>query len=148
LQEYLDLTAGDDDLNNHFSLKKKRAIKEIENLKKKPGVHISLVNALKSVELKKEITDTLVREQALLVKMNKIIPVHQDDETTDMEITEINKNLYQQSELNVYIICSKVNNFNLMKLIWEWNEVLFKKLTVFIVGNSKKKDENAYKFQY
>ena len=80
--------------------------------------------------------------------MNKIIPVHQDDETTDMEITEINKNLYQQSELNVYIICSKVNNFNLMKLIWEWNEVLFKKLTVFIVGNSKKKDENAYKFQY
>ena len=110
--------------------------------------HTSYLEALKKLEKSKILNDNTLKENKLLIKISSILPERIDDDITEMEITEINRNIYQQTELNVYSQCSKVNNFNLMKMVWDWSERLHKKINTFIDQNERKKDENAYKFQY
>ena len=43
-----------------------------------------------------------------------------------MEISDINDRLYHQADLKLYGFCAKANNFNLMKIIWEWVDKIHK----------------------
>jgi len=48
------------------------------------------------------------------------------NDINSMEITYLNNVLYQQQQLKIYAYCSHANNFNLMKHIWEWIDMIYK----------------------
>jgi len=77
-------------------------------------------------------------EKNLLYHLNNIINVNKKDSESYMEINEISEHVYKQEELNLYNFCSNTNNFNLMKIIWEWVELVYKQLVEFTDKYHKK----------
>ncbi len=43
----------------------------------------------------------------------------------DLE-SQLEKKLYNKKELALYFRYSKINNFNLMKLLWNWADIVYK----------------------
>jgi len=103
---------------------------EIDKLKKKRvnksylKAYSKFINSDKNSEEKEE-------NCKLFFQMNDFIKVDKRDSNNYMEITELNDILYQQVDLKLYGFCAKTNNFNLMKLIWEFVDKVYKMVLIY-----------------
>ena len=92
---------------------------------------------IRSINIEQNL-DEIETENILLHQINENIVINKKDGDNNMEIFELNDILLKQDELKLYFFCSKANNFNLMKLIWEFVDLVYKHLAEYI----KKKDKN------
>ncbi len=73
----------------------------------------------------KPLNNIKLQENSLLYKCNGI-NIDISDGGNVNEVMDLGSNLYKHEELTSYFNLSKLNNFNLMKLIWNWMDQVLK----------------------
>jgi len=125
LEYYHNLTCGNKDPKSEIIIESIKNKQKIDILKKKQ-VHKLYINAYSKLINSDTLYDEIEENTLLLYQMSKFIEMSKNDSKSYLEITEISENLYHQQELKDYSFISKGNNFNLMKIIWEWIDKVFK----------------------
>jgi len=129
------MTEGQPNFIENYNLDKK---KRIAKIKKKKNMDQTYKDAIIRTINNDENINEIESEKNLLYHLNNIINVNKKDSESYMEINEISEHVYKQEELNLYNFCSNTNNFNLMKIIWEWVELVYKQLVEFTDKYHKK----------
>jgi len=125
LEYYHNLTSGSKNPVQLFEFEKDKKINDLKKKIKNEVMDSEYVSAYGKYLNALELEEDEQEEQIILYKMNKIIK-NNDKDKDYMEITSINNSLYQQRNLKIYSYCSQANNFNLIKIIWDWIDVMYK----------------------
>jgi len=138
LEYYLNLNKGykySKDITKVEKLKNKRIIDKLV----KKGVDNAYVRSYSKVIY----SDNYIKEKEensnLFYLMSKYIEIDPND-SSYTEINELSDKLYQQSDLKFYYFCAAINNFNIMKLIWEYVGKIHK-LVVLYSASTKSKEK-------
>ena len=127
LEYYHDLTSGQKNPKLTFIANKQIKLKKLKKLIKKYTIDSEYAAALGRHIQNAELWADDEEEQILLYNTNNKITSVGDNDI--MEIASITNVLYKQGNLKLFGDYCQANKFNLMVLIWEWVNLIYKMMS-------------------